>query len=410
MRKRLALVVFWGFITACSGSSSSNGGGGGGSGTFTVSDRFATVQQNTTAVLDLGGSGHTSVSVVQAPAHGSVTLDGLTATYRPDPLYSGTDTFTFTVSKGTETSSPATATITLTPIAGGNYTFTETYSANGGTAHDLSGWKIHQTGWGHSANSVLQYSATVWDGMPVTSRKFGVYADTSYHGDAHYMSVFGMLPIDGAGGNMHDWPWMAEVVHIPQCGVDVTVTMKLVPNGGIYPMGAILLNYDINRSGGKTTLNGYQLLFNGGGGSLTLSRFISADETATAFLDRWPNTGYGTENYENPITSGPYKGWNYKNGMWAAGGNVGTLQPLLIAVRYQYNRATKETVISYEARDPGGTDGTPGAFEESVTLSGADSLPPGGDFGILATNYHTPIYIQPTDYDIVEYKLDCTVP
>src|SRR5690606_16681426 len=91
----------------------------------------------------------------------------------------------------------------------------------------------------------------------------------------------------------------------------------------------------------------------------------------------------------NPVEYGPYKGWNYKSGVWPAGGNVGVGTNVFVAVRYQYDPTTKSTTISYEVRKADGTDLTPGVWDQVVTLTGADSLPSGGSFGILGTNYHT---------------------
>ncbi|MFM1879377.1 MAG: hypothetical protein RLZZ241_2243, partial [Bacteroidota bacterium] len=54
--------------------------------------------------------------IATAPAHGSVTLLGDTATYTPDANYHGADSFTFTVSDGALTSSAATVSITVTPV------------------------------------------------------------------------------------------------------------------------------------------------------------------------------------------------------------------------------------------------------------------------------------------------------
>jgi DNA-binding beta-propeller fold protein YncE len=57
-------------------------------------------------------------SIVTPPAHGTLSPDAAgsaTVAYTPQPGYSGTDSFTFTASDGTNTSSPATGTVTIAP-------------------------------------------------------------------------------------------------------------------------------------------------------------------------------------------------------------------------------------------------------------------------------------------------------
>ena len=54
-------------------------------------------------------------SIAAAPANGTVTLSGNTATYTPDTDYNGSDSFQFSVNDGTTTTT-ATVTITVTPV------------------------------------------------------------------------------------------------------------------------------------------------------------------------------------------------------------------------------------------------------------------------------------------------------
>lgn len=299
--------------------------------------------------------------------------------------------------------------VVITAVASGTSTLTENYS---GSQYVLSGWKSFSSTFGHTVNSVTGFASATYNGVLSPSRHFGIYGDNaSYAGDSAYSSLFSILPVDGAAGPMKDWPWKAELIHFPECGYDTTITMKLAANGGQYPLGAILLNYDIeDNASDQQEMTGYQLFFNSGGGSLTLSRFNHAHELATAYMDRWPNTSYGNEAMANPIESGPYKGWNYRNGVWPAGGNVGVGTNIFLAVRYQYNVTTKDTVISFEARNINGTDSTPGSWDNVVTLSGADSLLTGGHFGLMGLNYHTDSVLLTTDFDVTEFKLVCVLP
>ncbi len=55
-------------------------------------------------------------AVVDGPAHGSLSGDGASLTYTPAANWSGTDSFTYTVSDGALTSAAATVTITVQPV------------------------------------------------------------------------------------------------------------------------------------------------------------------------------------------------------------------------------------------------------------------------------------------------------
>jgi hypothetical protein len=55
-------------------------------------------------------------------------------------------------------------------------------------------------------------------------------------------------------------------------------------------------------------------------------------------------------------------------------------------------------------------DATPGVWDVVVNLSGADSLTPGGSFGIMPLNYHTQSLLLTTDFEVSEYKLECALP
>ena len=371
-----------------------------------------TVTQNGSVSVDLGPLGATNgLTITRPPTFGQILVTGSKVTYRStNPLYSGEDSFGYSFTQSGRTSSEGNVAVTITPLASGTTTHTENFA---GQSFALRGWRSFVSTAGHTPSSLVEFRSGTYNGAPADVRRYKVYGDlSSYAGDTTYASLFGPLPVDGSGFNMHDWPWKADLIHVPQCGVDATVTVKIQPVNGEYPMAAILLNYDIERSvaGGPQELTGYQLLMNTGGGSLTLSRFNQAHELATAYLDRWPNTNYGSESMANPVVSGPYKGWNYRNGRWPAGGNISVSGAKYVAVRYQYDVTTRATTISYEARPANGVDATPGTWDIVVNLSGADSLTPGGSFGIMALNYHTSTLLLTTDFEVSEYKLQCALP
>ena len=366
------------------------------------------VQQNSSKSVEIEEAGVTALKITTEAVNGVITIKGTTLTYTPnDALFIGEDSFKFQVAVGTSWSPDVNAKVIVTKIANKTYLFSETYD---GLGYQLEGWKNYSSSFGAGTITPNIFEAGTFNGMPVFARAFKLYGDSnSYLGDAAYISKFGTVPVDGTGGVMGDFPWKAETIHLPECMVDVTITAEVNPNAGLFPMGAILLNYRVDQNSLATKLTGYQLLFNSGGGSLTLSRFDQADEAATAFMDRWPNTNFGNEANANPVVHGPYKGWNYKSGSWPAGGIVG-VGAFLVAARYQYNPATKVTTISYEVRKSDGTDLTPTSWDEVVTISGSDSFKPGGDFGMMALNWHQGSMIAPTDFDLSNFEMKCKVP
>ncbi|MES2964166.1 MAG: hypothetical protein V4760_09775 [Bdellovibrionota bacterium] len=377
--------------------------------TITVADGNLTIQQNSSGAVAIGIADGT-IQITKQPAHGRIRVRGLNATYRSiHPLFSGTDSFDYTITKNGVTSNEATVNDTVTALASGASTHTETYA---GGAFQLNGWNTYTSAAGQTTNSIFEFRNGTYNGTPTTMRRMAVYGDNaSYAGDTLYNSLFGALPVDGAAGAMKDWPWKADLIQIPECGVDATLSFKISQNNGKIPLVALLLNYDIEKTeNNRYEMTGYHVFLNNGGGSATLSRFDQADELATSYLDRWPNTNYGNEAMANPVASGPYKGWNYKNGVWPAGGNLGIGGPLHLAVRYQYDVNTGNTTISYEARQPNGTDLTPGTWDIVVQLTGADSLTPGGGFGIMPVNYHTDSMLLETDIDVAEFKVQCSLP
>jgi hypothetical protein len=55
-------------------------------------------------------------TVLNGPAHGTLTITGANLTYTPAANYSGTDSFTFKANDGTVDSAPATVSISVTPV------------------------------------------------------------------------------------------------------------------------------------------------------------------------------------------------------------------------------------------------------------------------------------------------------
>ena len=83
-----------------------------------VSGNEDAAQSITLAGSDPEGSSLT-YAIASDPSNGSASLSGNTVTYTPSSNYSGTDSFTFTVSDGSATSSAATVSIAVIPQASG---------------------------------------------------------------------------------------------------------------------------------------------------------------------------------------------------------------------------------------------------------------------------------------------------
>lgn len=101
-----------------------------------VDDNFST-NQNTaisgnvlTNDFDIEGDSFTVVSNTN-PSNGVVTINTAgNFTYTPNPLFSGTDTFTYTISEVGNLSNTATATVTIT-VSNNTFNITETFDYNG---------------------------------------------------------------------------------------------------------------------------------------------------------------------------------------------------------------------------------------------------------------------------------------
>ena len=78
--------------------------------TLGVTAATVAVTSNDTGLID-------SIAVTTAPAHGAVTVNGLTAVYIANADFSGTDTFAYTATGPGGTSAPALVTITVNPVA-----------------------------------------------------------------------------------------------------------------------------------------------------------------------------------------------------------------------------------------------------------------------------------------------------
>ena len=131
----------------------------------TANPQSVTVSQNGSVGITLSGtdpeSSPLTYAIVASPAHGNLTGTAPNVTYAPTAGYVDGDSFTFTVSDGTNTSPPATVSITvnaLTPPAGvvvsvtGVGQATVTWNAMLGDPN-LAGYKVY---WGTSSGAYTQ--------------------------------------------------------------------------------------------------------------------------------------------------------------------------------------------------------------------------------------------------------------
>jgi hypothetical protein len=108
------------FESSCDHGGSSSDDSGNNSTPTAQAGLQATLDEDTPTRITLGGSDADGdplrYSISAGPAHGSVTLDGRSATYTPDLNYNGADSFSYTVSDNTSTSSAESVALTVNPV------------------------------------------------------------------------------------------------------------------------------------------------------------------------------------------------------------------------------------------------------------------------------------------------------
>lgn len=86
----------------------------------TADDQSVTTPEDTATAITLTGSDPDgdplTYTVTSGPSNGTLSGTAPNLTYTPNADFNGTDSFTFTVSDGTDTSAPATVSITVTPV------------------------------------------------------------------------------------------------------------------------------------------------------------------------------------------------------------------------------------------------------------------------------------------------------
>ncbi|HXH29790.1 MAG TPA: hypothetical protein VNJ01_03150 [Bacteriovoracaceae bacterium] len=201
------------------------------------------------------------------------------------------------------------------------------------------------------------------------------------------------------------FPYNLDLFKAPECYADVELRLPVRPitTGGTTTIYGALLNTTITGVGSRRRITGYLIHLNGGGNSSTLVKFDRAYDHALDFIDHFP----GYVGNPNPQTDGPYKGWDFNNGPNPAGGFPNGDAEVMIAARYRYNSAAKSVVLNWEVRLSNGSDGSPGAYDATRTLSGTDALPPGGGYGVYLSMYGGLAAGTSNDLFVGPLTLDC---
>lgn len=220
-------------------------------------------------------------------------------------------------------------------------------------------------------------------------------------------------PYAPPSANAGQWPYLMDLLDGSQCKGAVNLLARTKP----YVLGeptqvyGVLINYRVTGEGSHRALTGYQLLVNGGGQSVTLSRFIDGFDHSFDYLDRFPGctlpAAECTPPPPNPLIDGPYKGWDYRAGGWPAGGNPALLNENVIAVRYEYDVTHRTVTLRWELRPPDGSDNTPDSWDMNRVLDGDDAFPPGGSYGYFATLYSSVGATSENGLFVSEFSLSC---
>ena len=175
-----------------------------------------TTAQDTAKALTLTGSdvegGALSYAVASSPSHGALSGTAPNLTYTPASGYSGSDSFTFTVSDGLLTSSPASVSITITP-SGPLTVFTDKFTTGLGWTRNPSGTDTATTG--------------LWErAIPAATNSSGAKQVAAY--SASYDLVTG--PLAGTDAGSYDIDGGATTIRSPNiilpAGRTLTLTLK----------------------------------------------------------------------------------------------------------------------------------------------------------------------------------------
>jgi hypothetical protein len=358
--------------------------------------------------------------IITAPKQGSAKVLNATtglAQYIPNALSTGVDSFTYGATDGSG-AGLAVVSISIMAVATGTSTLTETYSNLSGNGFDLPGWTTYRSSFA-TDNSVAAFVTDTFAGVSKSGRSLTVFEDPSL-ATALPSPLYSpySTPIDGAG----QFPWLMDLRHEKTCISNATMTIDFKPiDDGTHhaDITGALLNFQVQGSGAAQTLTGYVILVNGGGWSTTLSRYVGAFEHAFDYIDLWPGYPGGPNgpgncpvagHCANPIIDGPYKGWDY----WStpstpAGGSAGAGHESTLASQYIYDPITGNVTINWELRQADGTDNTPGVWDNTVTLTGADAIPPGGSYGDFVSYYGVVAPAQPfMTLETTNFSLSCT--
>ncbi|WP_182667737.1 putative Ig domain-containing protein [Marilutibacter penaei] len=205
-------------------------------------DSTTTVPYDVSGViaLDIDGVVDT-VAIATAPAHGTVSLSGTTATYTPSTGFAGSDSFSFTATNDGGTSAPATVSITvggpvISVTAGSGLAaqagipYTQTFTWAGGRA-PFSGFQVSGLPAGLSVTATTATSATV-SGTPTEAGNFGLVASAadSSTGDGPFTGT-GAFTLEVSAPSLALAPGASSF----NAGYDTAFSQAFTATGGVGP-------------------------------------------------------------------------------------------------------------------------------------------------------------------------------
>ena len=257
-------------------------------------DDTATVQEDNSVTIsvldnDSDGDGDTlSITGTSVPTNGAITINEETITYTPDSEYYGTDSFTYTVSDGTDTNT-ATVTVTVTAVndapvseAGDDLTVNEgtTVTLDGTDSVDVDGDTLGYL-WSQTDGTVVTISddtvaSPTFTAPEVTESEMltfelSVTDGTLYNTDTVTVTVNNIIPANSAPVAVDDTATVQE---------DNSVTISVLDN-------------DSDGDGDALSITGTSVPTNG---AITIN-----EETITYTPD---SEYYGTDSFTYTVSDG----------------------------------------------------------------------------------------------------------
>ncbi|HXH31358.1 MAG TPA: hypothetical protein VNJ01_11140 [Bacteriovoracaceae bacterium] len=295
-------------------------------------------------------------------------------------------------------------------LSSGTTTISEDFNqgtgAAGFRAENSPCWKNFQDSYPgtSSANHRKTFEVTSMNGVSVNTRKLTVthFPELSSNASVSYAPH----GTPNTGFDTGQFPYVIDLFKTPVCYGDVAFRVHVKPQtiGATTSMYGALLNARVTGVGAARRISGYLIHIYGDATSTTLVKFDQAYDHAFDFSAHSP----GIITDPNPTIDGPYKGWDYTSSVFPAGGYPNGDDEVQIAARYRYDTNLGTATIDWELRPPNGSDGSPGTYDFTRTLSGADALAPGGGYGIYTSMFGALASGTTNNLFIGPVRLDCT--